>query len=173
MIFSWLFDSPLILYSITGIKFDFFEFIYDIALTAVSSFIVWKITTRADGDREIRRLFARDRQELLDYIELLRKALSSACENRGTDSLNLVICPPYRESFDYLPDTENVMGHLSVLIRDSEQELASVCPDKQRLIGLRSDLLIIKNAVARLELPSGHLRSFRSQHIEMQIKNAL
>ena len=66
--FSWIKTS----FVITGIKIDWIQLIYDIISIILSSYVVYKITTKSDYQKEIRKNFERDKQELSRYLDALK-----------------------------------------------------------------------------------------------------
>lgn len=65
--------SPFVVgFAFTGLIIDWLQFAYDLLMLIVSSFIVYKITHNSDTQKEIRKNFKKDVQELSRYLDVLK-----------------------------------------------------------------------------------------------------
>lgn len=101
MITYFDFSSFVVGFAFTGLKIDWLQFTYDVLMLIVSSYIVYIITHNADTQKEIRKIFEKDVQELSRYLDVL-KTYVEQLENSsdGSELERYLKTSPYRESLD-------------------------------------------------------------------------
>ena len=110
MITYFDFSSFVVGFAFTGLKIDWLQFTYDVLMLIVSSYIVYIITHNADTQKEIRKNFEKDVQELSRYLDVL-KTYVEQLENSsdGSELERYLKTSPYRESLDYLTDGQDTL----------------------------------------------------------------
>ena len=164
--------SPFVVgFAFTGLKIDWLQFAYDLLMLIVSSFIVYKITHNSDTQKEIRKYFKKDVQELSRYLDVL-KTYVEQLENSsdGSELERYLKTSPYRESFDYLTDGQVTLHWIRMTELKIEEMLEEKKWDKDACDRIASDLFRQRVAVCNLALPKGHLTSHRIDHLNWQIE---
>ena len=163
--FSWIKTS----FVITGIKIDWIQLIYDIISIILSSYVVYKITTKSDYQKEIRKNFERDKQELSRYLDALKCYVDNFNDQPDRTGIKQFIKQsPYRESFDYIVDDKGVMHQIRMVECKIEDTIDKDTVDKHALIKIASELYRLRVEVVKLSLPKGHLKNHRFEHFNQQ-----
>ncbi len=169
MLVNWVFGQP-IAFSLTGLQFDLFQLIYDLLLTALMGFVVWKVTSFWDEQRQIRKSFQREIQDLSHYVDAL-KNLVEAYPVRKCDLEieRLIALSPRHESFVYLEKGYEVAYALSAEERSILRSIDSGETEANVFQRHGAQLFRIRNRIVRLELPAGRLKSHSNEHLTEQI----
>lgn len=171
MITYFDFSSFVVGFAFTGLKIDWLQFTYDVLMLIVSSYIVYIITHNADTQKEIRKNFEKDVQELSRYLDVL-KTYVEQLENSsdGSELERYLKTSPYRESLDYLTDGQDTLHWIRMTELKTEEMLEEKKWDKDVCDRIASDLFRQRVAVCNLALPKGHLTSHRIDHLNWQIE---
>lgn len=171
MITYFDFSSFVVGFAFTGLKIDWLQFTYDVLMLIVSSYIVYIITHHADTQKEIRKNFEKDVQELSRYLDVL-KTYVEQLENSsdGSELERYLKTSPYRESLDYLTDGQDTLHWIRMTELKIEEMLEEKKWDKDVCDRIASDLFRQRVAVCNLALPKGHLTSHRIDHLNWQIE---
>ena len=171
MITYFDFSSFVVGFAFTGLKIDWLQFTYDVLMLIVSSYIVYIITHNADTQKEIRKNFEKDVQELSRYLDVL-KTYVEQLENSsdGSELERYLKTSPYRESLDYLTDGQDTLHWIRMTELKIEEMLEEKKWDKDVCDRIASDLFRQRVAVCNLALPKGHLTSHRIAHLHWQIE---
>lgn len=171
MITYFDFSSFVVGFAFTGLKIDWLQFTYDVLMLIVSSYIVYIITHNADTQKEIRKNFEKDVQELSRYLDVL-KTYVEQLENSsdGSELERYLKTSPYRESLDYLTDGQDTLHWIRMTELKIEEMLEEKKWDKDVCDRIASDLFRQRVAVCNLALPKGHLTSHRIDHLNWQIE---
>lgn len=171
MITYFDFSSFVVGFAFTGLKIDWLQFTYDVLMLIVSSYIVYIITHNADTQKEIRKNFEKDVQELSRYLDVL-KTYVEQLENSsdGSELERYLKTSPYRESLDYLTDGQDTLHWIRMTELKIEEMLEEKKWDKDVFDRIASDLFRQRVAVCNLALPKGHLTSHRIDHLNWQIE---
>lgn len=171
MITYFDFSSFVVGFAFTGLKIDWLQFTYDVLMLIVSSYIVYIITHNADTQKEIRKNFEKDVQELSRYLDVL-KTYVEQLENSsdGSELERYLKTSPYRESLDYLTDGQDTLHWIRMTELKIEEMLEEKKWDKDACDRIASDLFRQRVAVCNLALPKGHLTSHRIDHLNWQIE---
>lgn len=171
MITYFDFSSFVVGFAFTGLIIDWLQFTYDVLMLIVSSYIVYIITHNADTQKEIRKNFEKDVQELSRYLDVL-KTYVEQLENSsdGSELERYLKTSPYRESLDYLTDGQDTLHWIRMTELKIEEMLEEKKWDKDVCDRIASDLFRQRVAVCNLALPKGHLTSHRIDHLNWQIE---
>lgn len=171
MITYFDFSSFVVGFAFTGLKIDWLQFTYDVLMLIVSSYIVYIITHNSDTQKEIRKNFEKDVQELSRYLDVL-KTYVEQLENSsdGSELERYLKTSPYRESLDYLTDGQDTLHWIRMTELKIEEMLEEKKWDKDVCDRIASDLFRQRVAVCNLALPKGHLTSHRIDHLNWQIE---
>lgn len=171
MITYFDFSSFVVGFAFTGLKIDWLQFTYDVLMLIVSSYTVYIITHNADTQKEIRKNFEKDVQELSRYLDVL-KTYVEQLENSsdGSELERYLKTSPYRESLDYLTDGQDTLHWIRMTELRIEEMLEEKKWDKDVCDRIASDLFRQRVAVCNLALPKGHLTSHRIDHLNWQIE---
>lgn len=171
MITYFDFSSFVVGFAFTGLKIDWLQFTYDVLMLIVSSYIVYIITHNADTQKEIRKNFEKDVQELSRYLDVL-KTYVEQLENSsdGSELERYLKTSPYRESLDYLTDGQDTLHWIRMTELKIEEMLEEKKWDKDVCDRIASDLFRQRVAVCNLALPKGHLTSHRIDHLNWKIE---
>ncbi len=171
MITYFDFSSFVVGFAFTGLKIDWLQFTYDVLMLIVSSYIVYIITHNADTQKEIRKNFEKDVQELSRYLDVL-KTYVEQLENSsdGSELERYLKTSPYRESLDYLTDGQDTLHWIRMTELKIEEMLEEKKWDKDVCDRIAFDLFRQRVAVCNLALPKGHLTSHRIDHLNWQIE---
>lgn len=169
MLVNWVFGQP-IAFSLTGLQLDLFQFIYDLLLTALMGFVVWKITSFWDEQRQIRSSFQREVQDLSRYVAAL-KNLVEAYPARKCDLEieQLIVLSPRHESFVYLEKGYEVAYALYIEERSILRSISDDATEDGVFKSHGMKLSQIRCRVVGLTLPAGRLKSHFRERLDEQI----
>lgn len=157
--------------NLTGVQLDLVQFIYDVLLAFFLSLAVWKITLNWDEQRQIRKSFRADVQNLSRYLTALQK-LVEAYPMRKCDLEieQLIALSPRHESFDYLEDGYEMLWELAEEERSILESISATAIEDLTFKRHGVNLCSLRNRVIRLRLPSGKLKSQFNDRLMEQIE---
>lgn len=152
MLITWVFGES-ITFGLTGMQLDFLQFLYDILLAFCMSYAVWKITSYRDEQRQIRKSFRTDVQNLSRYLAALQKLVETHPARRcDLEIEQLIVLSPSHDSFDYLEDDYEVLWELAKEERSILKSINTTTADDLAFKRHGKNLFHLRNRIVRLKL---------------------